>query len=732
MIILQVILPIPVRHHFDYLPRPDITIDKLQLGVRVLVPFGKNKRCIGILISISDDKQYHDHHLKKIFKILDDRPLIDADQLKLMKWASEYYHYPLGEIVFTALPKFLRQGKNANRHWSAIWKLTESGRQYEADKFRRFSKQKKILELLTGNTNGMSTKELSSIFTHWKPSIKSLQDKGLVEMVLNQANPVTGGSNTPVIHFSQEQKDAIEIILPLLDTDNRILLDGITGSGKTEIYLELVKIIINRGLQALILVPEIGLTPQFITHFKQRIQSSIVVLHSSMSDGERLQGWVEASAGGVSVILGTRSTVWTPMARAGIIIVDEEHDTSYKQHDRFRYSARDIAIMRGKNLGIPVILGSATPSIESLHNTSINKFKRVTLTERVGPAVLPTIQIVDLRKQKMTGALSGILLKAIDHELAKHKQILIFMNRRGYSPILMCHACGWVSTCRRCTIPMTYHKHRNKMLCHHCGASTLLSDNCVNCQETDLIRIGHGTERITETLSEVFPSAQILRIDRDTTKQKGTMNDIVDRIKTGKADILVGTQMLAKGHHFPDVTLVGVIDADRGLFSSDFRAGERMGQLVVQVSGRAGRAASPGTVLIQTHFPNHPLLTTLINHDYASFANYLMNERKAASLPPFSHMAMLRAEGYDGKQPIMFLSEALELLKRHAQGIDVYGPYPAPIEKRLGRYRFQLTIQSHSRVLIQKILHPWIRVLDTLKSGKKIRWSLDIDPQEML
>ncbi len=733
MLTLQVILPIPVRHHFDYLPCLDITKEKLQPGVRVLVPFGKNKRCIGILVGISDERQKSGYKLKKIFKILDDKPLINKEQLKLMKWASEYYLHPLGEIVFTALPKFLRQGKKANQSSSSIWKLTECGRQFEADKIKRFSKQKKILELLAKNLDGMSTIELSKIFARWKPSMKSLQENGLVDQVLNQASPVTGdGSNASGIHFSGEQKDAIDTIMPLLGTNSRILLDGITGSGKTEIYLELVKAVIHQGLQALILIPEIGLTPQFITHIKQRIQTSIVILHSSMSDGERLQGWVDAGEGRVSVILGTRSAVWTPMARPGIFIIDEEHDTSYKQNDGFRYSARDIAIMRGKNLSVPVILGSATPSIESLYNASINKYKRITLTERVGTAFLPKIQIVDLRRQKMTGALSGILLKSIEHELAKRKQILLFLNRRGYSPILMCHSCGWILSCERCAIPMTYHKHKNRMLCHHCGASSLPSNKCVNCQEADLIHIGHGTERITETLSEVFPNARILRIDRDTTRRRGAMNDMVDRIKTGKADILVGTQMLAKGHHFPDVTLVGIIDTDRGLFSSDFRAGERMGQLLVQVSGRAGRSTSPGNVLIQTHFPDHPLLTTLINQNYASFADYLIDERKATRLPPFSHMAMLRAEGYDEKLPMMFLSEACELLKRDTHGIEVNGPYPAPIEKRLGRYRFQLTIQSPNRVLIQKMLRPRIQVLDTLKSGKKIRWSLDIDPQEML
>jgi len=711
----------------------DTAIEKLQPGTRVLVPFGKTKRSVGIIIGITDEKQNHGYKLKKIFQILDEKPLINKEQLKLMKWASDYYLHPLGEIVFTALPKLLRQGKKANRNSSSIWKLTNSGRQFEADKIKRFSKQKKILELLAKNLDGMSTKELSNIFAHWKPSMKSLQNKGFVEQVLNQAIPITEyGSNASGIHFSEEQKNAIDTIMPMLGTDSRILLDGITGSGKTEIYLELVKAVIHQGLQALILIPEIGLTPQFITHFKQRIQTSIVILHSSMSDRERLQGWVDAGEGRVSVILGTRSAVWAPMARPGIIIVDEEHDTSYKQNDGFRYSARDIAIMRGKNLSVPVILGSATPSIESLYNASINKYKRITLTERVGTAILPKIQIVDLRKQKMTGALSEILLKSIDHELAKHKQILLFLNRRGYSPILMCHSCGWISSCERCDIPMTYHKIKNRMLCHHCGTSSLPSTNCAHCQETDLIHIGHGTERITETLSELFPNARILRIDRDTTRRKGAMNEMVDRIKSGNADILVGTQMLAKGHHFPDVTLVGIIDTDRGLFSSDFRAGERMGQLLVQVSGRAGRAASPGKVLIQTHFPDHQLLTTLINHSYASFADYLIDERKVTRLPPFSHMAMLRAEGYDEKLPMMFLNEACELLKRDSHGIEVYGPYPAPIEKRLGRFRFQLTIQSTNRVLIQKMLRPWIHILDTLKSGKKIRWSLDIDPQEML
>ncbi|MEX2352799.1 MAG: primosomal protein N', partial [Gammaproteobacteria bacterium] len=579
---------------------------------------------------------------------------------------------------------------------------------------------------------GLPEPELNTLYDSWRPSMQSLQDKGLVEKIIK--DPVQAITTQPTVDITLagEQQSAVETILAGLASSQAYLLDGITGSGKTEIYLEVIKHVVRQQKQALILVPEIGLTPHFIARIRDRIGAHLVVLHSGLSDAERLQAWLQARDGTAQIILGTRSAVWTPLKAPGLFVVDEEHDPSYKQQESFRYSARDIAILRSSNARVPVILGSATPSLESLHNADLDKFKRIILTERAENAISPQCQIIDMRNQKSATALSDTLANAIKSVLADNRQVLLFLNKRGYSPVLMCSHCNLVNTCSRCNLPMTYHKGRHRVICHHCGSQRTPEDICPDCGESEMIRIGHGTERLSESLAELFPTATILRIDRDSTRRKGSMETFVDRINSGEADILIGTQMLAKGHHFPDVTLVGIIDADRGLYSADFRASERMAQLITQVSGRAGRAAHPGTVMIQTRFPDHPLLTTLLNHDYSTFARLLMQERKSANLPPFSYMALLRAESFEHTPAMEFLNKAVSLLGRNPAGIEISGPFPAPIEKRAGKLRYQVLLQSDQRSKLQKVLQTWIHELEQLKSGKKIRWSLDVDPQEML
>jgi len=633
-LILHIALPVPLRHHFDYLADREYPAHLLQPGMRVLVPFGKQRRSVGILIGTSISTDIAGHRLKRIIKILDTVPLFGPEHLKLLRWASEYYHHPFGDLVFSTLPRPLKLEKKASLQDLDLWHPSEEGRQIDIGLLKRSNKQQAILGLLKKTDAGLTDEELNRHFEDWRSPIKSLLEKGLVEKSVSVRRPVLYKNVSTAIVFNKAQTRAFELMRPELSTNQRFLLDGITGSGKTEIYLEAIKHAIAAGKQALILVPEIGLTPHFIAHFRERIQSHMVVLHSGLSDSDRLQAWLEAREGIAAVVLGTRSAIWTPLKSPGLFIVDEEHDPSYKQQEGFRYSARDIAVLRANNARVPVILGSATPSLESLHNIQQGKFKRVALSERAANAALPTFQIVDVRAQKLTGALSDTLITAIKTVLDRNQQALLFLNRRGYSPVLMCHHCGWIDKCSRCNVPFTYHKHRNRLICHHCGSQGAPAANCRECGETDLIQIGHGTERLTETLKEKFPAARILRIDRDSTRRKGSMEGFVETIKAGEADILVGTQMLAKGHHFPGITLVGIIDADRGLYSADFRAGERMAQLITQVSGRAGRARDPGVVMIQTHFPEHPFFTALINHDYHTFARVLLEERKSTNLPP--------------------------------------------------------------------------------------------------
>ena len=730
--ILHIALPFPLRRYFDYLPAPGYDKTILKPGIRVVVPFGKQRDCVGILLNVSDKSDVAPNRLKKIIKTIDSEPLFDQHHQDLLRWAADYYQYPLGDAIFRTLPALIRQGKALKKEIVVVWRITDKGMNIIPSELSRAAKQQAILALLKTNPEGLSREALNNAYENWRTPMEALINKGLVAKV---EKSITGAIQTETvgdISLNHEQRQAVAAIETGFDSNQRYLIDGVTGSGKTEVYIALIKKIINQDKQAIILVPEIGLTPQFINRLKQQLPAHITVLHSGLSNSERLQGWIEARDGIASVVLGTRSAIWTPLKKPGIFIIDEEHDPSYKQQDTFRYSARDVAIMRGKLSNVPVVLGSATPSMESLHNARTGKFTRVTLTKRTGEAQPPVVNIIDLRGQQLLGALSGKLIKAIEQNLGDGKQTLLFLNRRGFSPVIMCHMCGWIDKCKRCDIPLTFHKYLSLLVCHHCGSQAPVKTACEACAETQLIQIGHGTERLAETLRELFPKARVLRIDRDSTRRKGSMESMVKEINAGEADILVGTQMLAKGHHFPKLTLVGIIDADRGLFSADFRASERMAQLIMQVSGRAGRADDPGTVMIQTHYPAHPLLRTLTGQDYAAFANLLLEERRITNLPPFAHLALLRAEGYDTKAPLRFLNEASTILLKEPDNLEVLGPVPAPMEKRAGRYRFQLLIQSTNRVALHKALRSCAGHLETLTTGRKVRWSLDVDPQDML
>lgn len=727
--ILQVAVPVPLRRVFDYLPYDDQKTQLPKPGTRLKVPFGRSKTRFGMLVDIADESDVTSNRLKKISAILDKEPLLPRANLELLKWAAEYYHYPLGEAIFTTLPSLLRQGKPAVRKIDHLWRLSEAGKKIDLNDFNRAPKQRALLNTLHANPQGMSMHEVRS--TNYYPAVKALAEKGLIEKIETEP-PLEKAGPPTVIELNDAQKNAADSINSHAGQYRCFLLDGVTGSGKTEVYIDIIKRSIASGKQAILLVPEIGLMPQIISRLSAAIHGRIAVLHSALSASERMQSWLEARDGIASVVLGTRSAIWAPLKNPGVIIIDEEHDLSYKQQDGFRYSARDVAIMRGKMETVPVVLGSATPSMESIQNINSGKFEHLTLPQRAGSSRPPSINIIDLRGQKMFGAISATLRQAIDYALARKQQVLLFLNRRGFSPMIMCHGCGWAAKCKRCDIPMTYHKQLNKLSCHHCDSQIAIPQQCPDCSSEELLQIGHGTERLTETLQEIYPQASILRIDRDSTRRKGAMQKMVDSIHAGEADILIGTQMLAKGHHFPNLTLVGIVDADRGLFSADFRTSERMAQLFVQVSGRAGRRELPGAVLVQTHYPAHPLLQSLLNHDYENFAKVLLSERKQTKLPPFSYLALLRAEAHQDSSVRDFLSEARSRLKQHASAIEIYGPIPAPMERRAGRLRFQLLIQANNRNLLKHVLGPWSRTLEQLPTAKKVRWSLDVDPQDML
>ena len=725
---VQVAVPTPLRQLFTYLVPGNTDPDTIQPGCRVSVPFGR-RTLVGIVVAQTSHTDQPRSKLKAISAVHDSASLWPAELWQLLQWAAQYYQHPCGEVLHTALPALLRQGKPAQPQTSKVWCVTSAGKTETGETLQRAPRQLALLNLLKQHPQGLEHDAINRDYPGSGDALKRLQEKGWIGMearAVTLALPTHAAEPGPILNA--EQQAAIAAVSASFDHFQAFLLEGITGSGKTEVYLQLIARTIEAGEQALVLVPEIGLTPQMIRRFEKRLGCPIAVLHSGLNDSERLAAWLAAKQGDVPVILGTRSAIFTPMQRPGLIIIDEEHDASFKQQDGFRYSARDLAIWRAHHNNIPIVLGSATPSIESLHNVMRERFSLLQLTERAGGARAPTLQLLDVRAQPMHEGLSDRLLQLMQQHLANNKQVLLFLNRRGFAPTLMCHDCGWIATCQRCDSHMTYHQRDKRLRCHHCGAERRAEHHCPTCDSENLLTVGAGTERIEAAMQERFNDVEIIRIDRDTTRRRGSLEELLHKIKNGQRQILVGTQMLAKGHHFPNVTLVGIVDADQGLHSAEFRAPERMAQQILQVAGRAGRAEQPGEVIIQTHHPDHPLLLSLIRDGYNAFARELLKEREAAALPPITAMALFRAEAVQREAPLGFLEQVRTLLQQHAnQQIRLFGPMPAPMEKRAGRFRAQLVLQAGQRAQLQQVLATVLPQIEALKS-RQVRWSVDVDP----
>ncbi|MDH5182408.1 MAG: primosomal protein N' [Gammaproteobacteria bacterium] len=728
---LRLAIPTPLRRLFDYLPPEGMLDQELSPGLRVKVPFGRST-VIGILHSVVQQTDVPASKLRRATEIIDAQPLLPPSILKLLLWAGEYYHHPMGEVMQNALPVLLREGRPAEVRGLSHWLLSEAGSVIDTVTLGRAKKQAALLALLQEHRE-LGAEQLQPLMNSWHEPMRRLQEKGWVEQQERSCLQVNiDTTNDKNLLLNPEQQHAVEQLCARLGQFHSALLEGVTGSGKTEVYLQIIEQVLARGEQALVLVPEIGLTPQLLQRFRSRFSVPIAVLHSSLSDQERLCAWLKSGEGEAAIVIGTRSAVFTPLARPGLIIIDEEHDASFKQQEGFRYSARDLGIKRARDECIPILLGSATPSLESLHNALSGRFAHLPLKQRAGAAQAPTMSLLDIRSQSMETGLSAQLIEAVRQTLEKDEQVLLFLNRRGFSPILMCHDCGWVSACKRCDANLTFYRQHNRLRCNHCGSEQRVEPACPACGSVDLRDIGHGTEKIEESLVALFPHETIVRIDRDNTRRKGSLEALLAQAQSGEARILLGTQMLAKGHHFANVTLVGILDSDQGLFSSDFRAAERMAQLIIQVAGRAGRAEKPGRVLIQTHHPDHPLLLSLIRHGYQGYAEAALAERKLAEMPPYSHLALIRAEAVDASLPFDFLQEALSCcLALNLPEVQAWGPVPAPMERRAGRYRAQLLLQSSQRAPLHKLLQQLAPQLEGLKSARKVRWSLDVDPSEM-
>jgi primosomal protein N' (replication factor Y) (superfamily II helicase) len=727
---VRVAIPSPLRRSFDYVAPDESGIEP---GSRVCVPFGR-RTVVGVVVENKVTPSVDESRLKAVTSILDDKPLLDAHLLGLLRFCSQYYHHPIGDVAQTMLPLSLRNPRPAVVKGVTRFRVTPAGSELDIDALTRAPRQRAALRVLRDAAPGSLTRaELESLSPGTGNALRPLQSNGWVETQIEEPALLPPLPGREPHDLSAEQLAAVDAVAEHSDEFSTYLLDGVTGSGKTEVYLSLTSAMLERGKQVLVLVPEIGLTPQIVERFRQHLNVPLVVAHSGLADGARAGAWLAARDGRGAVILGTRSAVFTPAPNLGLIIVDEEHDMSYKQQEGLRYSARDLALVRAQTAKIPVLLGSATPSLESLANVARGRFIRLPLTARAAGASPPTLKVVDLRGQYLRGNLSPAVLAAVRDTLARDEQVLLFVNRRGFAPALLCHECGFVHGCSRCDAKLVLHRASNRLRCHHCGRDERVPRSCSECESETLTPVGIGTERLEDELREAFPDTPLARIDRDTTRRRGELESQLEEARAGNTRILIGTQMLAKGHHFPGVTLVAIVDADGGLFSSDFRATERMAQLIVQVAGRAGRESRAGQVLIQTHQPDHPLLVALLTGSYGDFARAALVEREMALLPPTTALALLRAEGPSLGLALDFLDRASHMLRQltGAAQLEILGPIPAPMERRQGRYRAQLLISGGDRRALRVGLNGWAAALEAEPSARKVRWSLDIDPQDM-
>lgn len=739
-VILKIALDVPINRLFDYLSGGF----KAQLGNRVVVSFA-GRNLIGIIVAISNQSDYPIEKLKAVTNVFDE-VLIDSPSFKLLNFCADYYHYPLGQALISILPLRLRQIKPAVSRKMFAYRLTQN-----AD-MALVSPKKVVMQLMLTalqSKQEVTESELALISATWRKAIRELTRLNIVTAY--EVTAVKASLPTSAVEptLNVEQKKAIECVLSLTHNFKPWLLYGVTGSGKTEVYIQILQRVLSEknalgmGAQVLVLVPEINLTPQLEARFRSRLsQFPLVTLHSNLSESERLQNWLAVSSGAAKIVIGTRLSVFTPMPQLKMIVMDEEHDGSYKQQDGMRYHARDVAMVRAKQLNIPIILGSATPSLETWFNATNQpaddqktpqkqQYGLLTLAKRaVENAALPDIYCIDIAKSPTENGLSPLLVKALQERLTKSEQSLLFINRRGYAPVLHCNACQWVAPCTRCSARLVVHLSQKRLKCHHCGLEQKIPLQCPSCGNADMRPLGHATQRLEQTLQALLPSARIARVDRDSMNNKNALTDLLTQVHNQEIDILVGTQMLAKGHDFPNLTLVGVIDLDGALYSPDFRAGERLFAQLMQVAGRAGRADKAGQVLIQTAFPQHALFNALRAQDYASFADELLQERRVMQFPPTCFFALLRAEANHFSLVGQFLNQALKIANDIKTDVMIYDPIRSQMERLKSMERAQVLLQANTRAALQRLLKEWMPKMRALPIATKVRWSLDIDPLE--
>jgi primosomal protein N' (replication factor Y) len=723
---LRVALDVPLNTLFDY----SWTGEEVASGTRVQVPFGR-RNAAGIVVARSASTEVPPERIKPVARIFGETPPLPPEIFRLLQFCSDYYQHPLGETIFNALPAAMRQTKPLFLPKPAFYRLTANGRGVDPDTLpARAVLKRRLLQVLRA-ADSLSRSEIAALSPSAPSALKAFIGAGWVEACMGDELPPLQETAQPLPELTGAQHQAVESVCAALNTFRPWLLHGVTGSGKTEVYLRAVDAVLQGGGQVLVLVPEINLTPQLEQRFRARFPASqLVSLHSNLGSGERLKNYLAAQAGQAAIVLGTRLAVFTPLPRLKLIIVDEEHDPSFKQQEGLRYSARDVAVIRAKQADIPIVLGSATPSLESWHNTQSGRYGLLSLPERaVSGAAPPAIHFIDTGRLKLEDGFSEPLLAALRERLARGEQSLVFINRRGYAPVLMCGQCAWISACHRCSGRLVAHLRERRLRCHHCGHESRIPSACPGCGNPDLTLLGHGTQRVEETLERLLPQARILRVDRDSARRKDALPELLRKIHDGEVDVVVGTQLLAKGHDFKRLTLVGVVNADGALYSADFRAAERLFAQLMQVAGRAGRAELPGEVLIQTQFPGHPLFMALQRHDFPAFAEAQLAERRQAGFPPWCHQTLLRAEAADREKVQRFLQSAAEAAAGLEEQVAVFDPTPAQMARVAGKERAHLLVQSASRPVLHAFLKAWRTRLDGLEA-RSVRWVLDVDPLE--
>lgn len=721
--IIQVALPVPLRKTFEYLP-PENSEIALKVGQRVVVPFGR-QTLVGIVHKVTNESEHPIAKLKMALSIVEDAPSFDSHQLAFLDWSAKYFQHPIGEVYSSALPGVLREPKSQSEFLQKRLVKTE----HLPEKFAaNAKKQIQLANLL--NDGNYSREEFSEQEVN-STTIKKFVDQHWAQWQILDSSPQLVAEDDINAHLSLNTEQAIAVsAINSAAKHECYLLDGVTGSGKTEVYLQAISHILLQQKQVLVLVPEIGLTPQTISRFKRRFNVPILLWHSGMTDKQRFTTWQQAVSGCAKVIIATRSGVFLPFANLGMIVIDEEHDASFKQQDGFKYHCRSLALYRGKLLDIPVVLGTATPSLETLHNAKTEKFHHLVLQKRATGNLLPKMQLLDLNLCQVDAGIGEPLFARIKQTLDNSQQVMLFINRRGFAPVLMCEECHWLSDCHRCSGFATFHKGSNQLICHHCGYVQPVVHQCPSCGSPRVTSVGVGTEQLHLALAEKLPDYPVVRLDRDSTSKKGEFDRLLEEINKGEPQIIVGTQMIAKGHHFPNVTLVGIVDVDGALFSSDFRAAEKLAQLVVQISGRAGRGTEKGEVWLQTKFPEHPVIQDLVNNQYTDFAKYALTERQMLQLPPFSFQFALRAEATQNQYAADWLNSVSQHLHQF-EHLLVLGPSPAPMMRKAGKYRHILTVQCQSRPYLHNVLNWLIENLDRIEKDNRIRWSIDVDPIDL-